>query len=177
MAHYETERLILKTEFEHSWYKILDFYEKNRSHLEPYELTRPSDFYTPTYQLKLLSAEAQLTKSHSYLRLWLYKKEALQDPIGTICFSDIFQHSANLGYKLDKDHLHYGYCYEACQKGLLIMKQEYHLHQILACVAKDNLPSLRLLQRLHFTYHKQESTPVEINHTLQPMLLYKKQLV
>ena len=176
MLQYETKRLLLKTEFETSWCKILDFYEKNKQYFEPYEPTRCKDFYTPSYQLTVLSVESQLTKSHSYLRLWLYLKEDPKTIIGTICFSDIFRQSSLLGYKMDEAYTKHGYCYEACEKGLSIMKTDYHLNKVVASVLPHNLPSIHLLERLHFTNRGEQKDLIEINHTMEKVLLYEKYL-
>ena len=110
MFQYETNRLLLQTKTEPEVLSILQFYEENKSHLEPFEETRPENFYTPEYQLKMLSMESQLTKSHTYLRLWLSLKEDPNTIIGTICFSDIFRHCAYLGYKIDYLYTGNGYC-------------------------------------------------------------------
>ena len=171
--YYETERLILKTETEESWIKILDFYEENKKHLEPFEMTRDHNFYTPTYQLKTLSIETQLTKSYTYLRLWLYRKEHPKQIIGTICFSDIFHVTAYLGYKLDHRFLKQGYCYEACKKGIEIMAFQYGVSTIKALVMPTNIDSIHLLERLQFQCLGEEKTLTEIHYRKEKMLRYE----
>ena len=171
--YYETKHLILRTEAEQSWHRILDFYEENKEHLEPFELTRDSNFYTPTYQLKILSIETQLTKSNTYLRLWLYRKQNPKQIIGTICFSDIFHGTALLGYKLDYRFLKRGYCYEACKKGIEIVTSYYGVSTIQASVMPSNLSSIHLLERLQFQYLKEEPTFTEINGKPEKMLRYQ----
>lgn len=172
---YETKRLILKTEFERSWSKILSFYVQNKERLEAYEPTRHADFYTISYQISYLAFEHRQTKNHSLLRLWLYSKENPNEILGTICFSDICYSSfcsASLGYKLDHSATGHGYCTEACQKGLEIMKQEYGLHRIEARVMPSNTPSIALLDRLHFQYEGLERKSVEINHKWEDHFRY-----
>lgn len=172
---YSTKRLILKTEFERSWSKILSFYIQNKKRFEPYEPTRSSDFYTAAYQLSYLSFEHRQTKNHNLLRLWLYTKENPEQILGTICFSNICYgalQSASLGYKLDFSAVGQGYCTEACQKGLEIMQNEYGLHRIEARILPSNSPSKAVLNRLHFHYEGLERKSVEINHQWEDHLRY-----
>lgn len=176
MIQYETKRLLLQTKNEMDYREILRFYEENKFHLEPFEQTRADDFYTPEYQLKILSMESQLTRSHNYLRLWLSLKEDPKTIIGTICFSDIFRHCAYLGYKIDYRYTGHGYCYEACKKGISIMENEYDVTRIKASVLPDNIPSLHLLERLNFIFQGVEKHPVSINHQTYYLSHYEKLL-
>ena len=176
MFQYETNRLLLQTKTESDFLSILQFYEENKSHLEPFEETRPENFYTPEYQLKMLSMESQLTKSHNYLRLWLSLKEDPNTIIGTICFSDIFRHCAYLGYKIDYRYTGNGYCYEACVKGMEIMKNEYHVNCIKASILPDNLASFHVLKKLGFTFQRMQLHPTSINHHFYYLHDYQKLL-
>lgn len=176
MIQYETKRLLLQTKDEFAFEEILQFYQENKSHLEPFEQTRPLDFYTPEYHLKTLSIEKQLTKSHRYLRLWLSLKENPNTIVGTICFSDIFRQSAYLGYKMDHRFTNRGYCYEACQKGILIMKEDYKLLQLKASVLPENSASIHLLDKLGFLCQGLENHTISINKKDVYHLRYEKLL-
>lgn len=168
-----TKRLILKTETEMAWHKILEFYEENKKHLEPVEPTRDIHFYTPTYQLQTLSIEHQLMKSKTYLRLWIYLKKNPQNMIGTICFSDIFHETAYLGYKMDYRFLKQGYCYEACKHGMDIIQSQYDVSKIKAYVLPSNLASIHLLEKLQFHRAHRDFKTSSIYGEEQSMLLYE----
>lgn len=176
MIQYETKRLLLSTKNEFAFQEILQFYQENKAHLEPFEPTRSDAFYTPEYQLKTLSMETQLTKSHNYLRLWLSLKDDPNTIIGTICFSDIFRNRAYLAYKMDYRYTGNGYCYEACNKGLSIMKDSYDVDCVIASVLPDNTPSLQVLKRLDFLYKGIEKQAVSIQNQEYHLLRYQKSL-
>lgn len=168
-----TERLILKTETEMAWHKILEFYEENKKHLEPVETTRDTHFYTPAYQLQTLSIEHQLMKSKTYLRLWIYLKKDPKNMIGTICFSNIFHKTAYLGYKMDYRFLKQGYCYEACKHAMDIIQSQYDVSKIKAYVLPSNIGSIRLLEKLQFHQNTSGLKNSSIYGEEKPMLLYE----
>ena len=168
-----TKRLLLKTETEMAWHKILEFYEENKKHLEPVEPTRDTHFYTPAYQLQTLSIEHQLMKSKTYLRLWIYLKKDPKNMIGTICFSNIFHKTAYLGYKMDYRFLKQGYCYEACKHAIDIVQSEYDVSKIKAYVLPSNIASIRLLEKLQFHQNTSHSKSSSICGEEKSMLLYE----
>lgn len=151
MIELETKRLLLKQEGIEAWEDILEFYKKSINFMDTYDMKIPQDFYTKQYQLARLSMEMQLTKSRSYLRLWLFEKEKSDQRIGTICFSDIFGKIATLGYQIDPVFRRQGYCVEACEQGLAIMKEQYGLDKIQAQVSSKNVPSIKVLEHLGFS--------------------------
>lgn len=152
----ETKRLLLKQEGIEAWEEILEFYKKNMENSNTYDMGIPKDFYTKQHQLVRLSIEAQLTKSRSYLRLWLFEKERVDQRIGTICFSDIFGKTATLSYQITPLFQKQGYCVEACEKGLFIMKEQYQIKKVKAKVFEGNLPSIRVLKHLQFSCIKKD---------------------
>lgn len=156
MIELQTERLLLKQQGMEAWEKILEFYKKNIDCSDTYDMEIPKDFYTKQHQLARLSMEMQLTKSRSYLRLWLFEKEKLDQMIGTICFSDIFGKTAILSYQIDPSYQRCGYCVEACEIGMLFMKKQYQVKKIKAKVFAENLPSIKVLEHLQFLCIKKD---------------------
>ena len=152
----ETDRLILKIEDDTAAQKVLDFYVRNQEQFERFEPTRPRNFYTYEYH--------EIIKGKT-LRYYVYTKEQPDMLIGSVNFSN-FMHRpfsrTSIGYKLDKDAQGHGYAYEACQAAIPIIFSNYRIHRIEARVAPDNLPSIRLLERLHFLYEGIEYQGVEI---------------
>lgn len=164
---YETQRLLLKIENERIYSKVLNFYNDNKDLFEKYEPTRCLNFYTLAYQRNYLSMEQQEMNEHKMIRLWIYTKADPSHIIGTISFCNITQGafmSATLGYKLDKGYQGQGYAYEACIKGLDIMRHAYHIHRIEARIMPSNKNSMALINHLGFRFEGIEYKSVEINH-------------
>jgi [ribosomal protein S5]-alanine N-acetyltransferase len=155
LTHYETERLTLQIINAGYAQGVLDFYINNMDIFEPYEPTRPENFYTKAYQKALLSIEyTAMTKMQS-VRFWIFKKEDPDKIIGTVSFSNIQPYiysSCNIGYKFDKNHQHQGFAFEALIKIIEIIFMEYKLHRINAYIMPNNHSSKRLIERVGFTF-------------------------
>lgn len=154
---YHTQNLILRIlpPTEENAKAVLAFYNRNIDIFEPYEGTRPENFYTETYQKTVLTCEFTLIAKKELLRFWVYEKNTPNQIIGTISFFHIL-HSiysrCETGYKFDSHYWHKGYAREALAFGIALMFEEYHLHRIEAFVMENNLPSIRLLEALGFVY-------------------------
>ena len=179
--YYTTNRLILKTEDRSAASKVLAFYKKNRPYFDAWEITRPSNFYTETFQDASLSCESNEMDEHHAIRLWVYDqaeylKNSYEAPIiGSICISHIqfgaFQ-SGILGYKLDHDYWGKGYAFEACQKVISIAFNEYHLHRLECYIMPSNERSIHLVRQLGFSYEGTKMSYVEVNHRYEDHLQY-----
>ena len=161
----ETDRLILKIEDDTAAQQVLDFYVRNQEQFEHFEPTRPKNFYTLAYQMAALTYEYHEIIKGNTLRYYVYTKEQPDILIGSVNFSNFMHHPfsrTSIGYKFDKEAQGHGYAYEACQAAIPVIFSNYRIHRIEARVAPDNLPSIRLLERLHFLYEGIEYQGVEI---------------
>lgn len=161
----ETQHLILRVENETASSSVLEFYLRNREQFERFEPTRPKNFYTLPFQTAFLKYEYNEIIKGTTLRYYLYSKEQPERLIGSVNFSNIMHHPfshASIGYKLDKSAQGKGYAYEACQAAIPVIFSNYKIHRIEARVAPDNLPSIRLLERLDFLFEGMEHQCVEI---------------
>lgn len=172
---HQTKRLILRVIGPDQAEDVLSFYEKNRRFLEPYEPKRNPQFYTLDFQKSNLSYEYNaFIKSH-YLRIWIFKKNEPDLPIGTVCFSN-FLHGAfcscMIGYKIDQEHLRRGYMTEALAYLVPLVCKEYQFHRIEAYVMPDNEPSIRLLENLTFVREGMLHNFAQINGKWEDHYLY-----
>jgi len=152
---YETERLFLQvmTPTEANAAAVLRFYQKNKKVFEPFELDRPKDFYTKSYQYALLQAEYNMFKDLQTVRFYVHEKDDPFTIVGTVGFHNIrktIYHCCDIGYKLDQDFWHMGYATEAVGGCISIICDDLNLHRINAYVLPDNAPSIQLLDRLGF---------------------------
>lgn len=154
---YETAHLLLKIlpPTAENTKQVLAFQKKNRATFERYEVARPANFYTETYQQSLLSCEYNLFRQWKNIRFWIYEKQNSSQIIGTIHFYNIMRsiyERCETGYKFDEDYWHKGYARESMQFGISLIFRELHLHRMEAYVMKENQASIRLLEDLGFVY-------------------------
>lgn len=161
-----TPRLILRIEDANKSADILAFYKNNQSLFDRYEPTRPHSFYTEEYQQRAVAYEYSEIIKGKTLRYYIYLKEQPDIIIGSVNFSRM-EHGpfskVSIGYKFDKTYHKNGYALEACQAAIPVIFSNYNIHRIEARVAPDNLPSIKLLERLHFRFEGIEYESVEVN--------------
>lgn len=161
-----TGRLQLQIEDASKAEAVLAFYKKNATLFDRFEPTRPDHFYTLEYQKASLAYEYSEIIKGKALRYYVYLKENPSVIIGSVNFAKI-EHGpfsrASIGYKFDSNYHGNGYALEACQAAIPILFSNYHIHRIEARVSLDNLPSIRLLEKLDFVYEGIEYQSVEIN--------------
>jgi ribosomal-protein-alanine N-acetyltransferase len=151
--YFETERLILKTIDESFTSLVLDYYIRNREFLEKWEPVREEEFYTAEYHRNDLKGELDRIKNGQSLRLWILKKEDINNIIGNIGYSNIVRgcfQSCHLGYKLDRQNVNKGFITEALNTSIDYVFNKLKLHRIEANVIPDNYPSIRVLEKLGF---------------------------
>lgn len=171
----ESKRLLLRVETPEKARDVLTFYQNNKEIFEAFEPTRPANFYTAGYQKSMLNYEYQEILKGHFLRYFVYLKEYPETIIGSVNFSNIQQgpfKKAAIGYKFDKKYWGNGYAYEACLTCIQIMAEDYKLHKIEAHVSPANQPSIKLMNRLHFTFEGTEFKSVEINGQWQDHYRY-----
>ena len=165
---YDTMRLTVRQLNKDAADQVLDFYEKNKSLFEPWEPKRASQFYTLAYQKASLSAEYHQMLEGKLLRYWVFLKDAPDEIIGSFCFQNFLKgpyKSCCLGYKFSERHLHKGYAFESIQMGLELLFDELPVHRIEAFIMPDNHSSLRLIEKLGFTYEGVSYSYANINGT------------
>lgn len=175
LISHETARLILKPLHKESAELVLRFYEENREVFEPWEPKRVNMFYTLPYQKASLSAEYHQALEGKLIRYWVFIKDHPEEIIGSICFQNFLRgpyESCSLGYKFSKKHQRRGYAYESIQKGLDIIFDEYSIHRVEAFIMPNNLPSLRLIEGLNFTFEGTSYSYANVNGRWSDHLRY-----
>ncbi|MCR5784858.1 MAG: GNAT family N-acetyltransferase [Eubacterium sp.] len=176
--NYTTERLILKIENETASPLVLDFYEKNREFFEKYEPTHSKEFYTPEYIREIMRHEYKEALKLTALRYWLYEKSS-GTLIGTVNFGRIRTlpyFSCEIGYKLSENAQHKGYATEALSFLINVINKDLNIHRFEAFVMQNNIPSLKLLDKLGFEQEGYIKDYVYLNDRWQDHLLYSKLL-
>ena len=122
---------------------------------ERFEPDRAEGFYTVNFQKQILSFEYNMAVQGTLFRFYVYEKSDPKRIIGTISFHHIvrgFSNSCEIGYKFSSEVHHRGYATEALTKVLEVIFYELQLHRVQAWVLPDNIPSIRLLNRVGFVF-------------------------
>ncbi len=152
---YETDRLILKVLDEFYGQEVLDFYKKNKEIFSVYDAMKPGNYYTKRYQEEVLRLEYQTAVRGQGVRFYVFLKQEPETLVGTVSLQGLQglpYESGTVGYRFDKDFHGKGYALEAVGKLVDIGFHELNLHRISAYVQRDNVPSIKLLEKLDFQW-------------------------
>lgn len=89
-------------------------------------------------------------------RSYVWAIEVNHEVIGTICFWNIHDDVAEIGYDIDPNHHNHGYATEAGQ-AILSLCQQFGFTHVQAYCQPDNVASIRVALKLGFTYVKSEN--------------------
>jgi ribosomal-protein-alanine N-acetyltransferase len=149
----ETPRLWIRPAAPPDALAILDFVNRNYTHLHPVEPERPTSFYTEEHwELQIQRNREELLCGHA-ARLFLFRTTDPARVIGTANLNQIIRgafHSCFLGYSLDYNEQGQGLMFEALEAVIRCAFRELSLHRISANYMPHNARSGRLLKRLGF---------------------------
>ena len=124
---------------------LLDYYIRNKKHLEPFEPLRDNSFYTYEVQKNILSDSYRQFLNGTAVDLGIFKDDYL---IGKLKLSNIVYgifKSGILGYSIDKDEQGKGYMKEAVNLVVNYAFEDLDLHRVEASALVDNEPSNHVL--------------------------------
>ena len=129
------------------------FYARNEAHFRPWDPPASKARFTPDYWRELLKRADEEWRADRTLRLHMYLRDAPDDVIGRIGFSQIargpFQ-SCMLGYQIAEDKEGQGLMFEALEASIEFVFKVHKLHRIQANYMASNTRSAALLSRLGF---------------------------
>ena len=171
----ETQRLIITTAREKYALRLAEYYDKNRTWFDPYEVPKKESYYTAQYQLSSMQFEIREMEKHNAMYYYVFLKSEPGRIIGTISYSRIRQlpyKSTIFGYDFDHDVWGNGYATEACNATNRQIFDEFQLHRIEARVSTDNTRSIKMLERMGFVFEGQEYQSVFIQGAFRDHLRY-----
>lgn len=124
---------------------LLDYYLRNRKHLEPFEPIRDNSFYTLDAQRKILSDGYRQFLSGTAVDVGIFKNEKL---IGKLKLSNIVYgvfKSGILGYSIDANEQGKGYMKQAVNLMVDYAFEDLELHRVEASALVDNERSKHVL--------------------------------
>ncbi|MGL5287299.1 MAG: ribosomal protein S5-alanine N-acetyltransferase [Aeromonas sp.] len=130
---------------------VLDYYLRNRDHLEPWEPLRPAGFYTLTYWNHRLRDSYQQCFNGSAINLAAL--DGSGNMIASCNFTNIIHgvfQACYLGYSIDQRYQGKGLMQELLTSAIDYMFTGQQLHRIMASYMPRNERSGRLLEKLGF---------------------------
>lgn len=149
----ETSRLVLRLPEPADARAILDYYRRNREHLEPWEPERPAGFLTLPYWDEQIRRAHRDFRNDLGVRLFLFHRGDPARMAGYIGFSGITRGVAcfcHMGYSLDAAAQGQGLMAEAVEAAVGYMFGEFRMHRVMANYMPWNRRSARLLERCGF---------------------------
>ena len=125
--------------------KLLEYYIRNKEHLEAFEPVRDSSFYTLEVQKSIISDSYRQFLNGTAMEFGIFKGDRL---IGKLRLSNIVYgifKSGILGYSIDKEEQGKGFMKEAVNLVVDYAFQVLELHRIEASALVDNEKSKRVL--------------------------------
>lgn len=125
--------------------ELLDYYDRNREHLEAFEPRRNPSFYTVRVQHNILDENYKQFLNGSALDFGIFKKNKL---IGKIRISNIVYgifKNGIIGYSMDRYEQGNGYMTEAVNLISKYAAEELGLHRVEASALEDNEGSKKVL--------------------------------
>lgn len=132
---------------------VLDYYERNRLHLEPWEPDRPAAFYSTEFWHLHLRHNLEDHENGLSLRMIAVAQDAPDRMIGSVNLANIVRGvflSCHLGYSLDGGLVGHGLAGEAVGRLVEYAFEGLGLHRVQAAYIPENQRSARLLERLGF---------------------------
>jgi [ribosomal protein S5]-alanine N-acetyltransferase len=133
---------------------LLDFHERNRAHLAPWDPPTEPGYFTEAVQARRLHDAATAFAAGTGIR---YLLQPIGDPsrvVGSINFSNIVRsafQSCNLGYALDQELEGQALMTEALRCAIgEVFSPRINLHRIQAAYRPENWRSAEVLKRLNF---------------------------
>ena len=150
----ETERLALRISGPEEAEAYLDYYRRNRAHLEPWDPSRPEDFYSLPWWRRQLAENGREFQADKSLRFGLFLRTDPGEPlVGVANFTNIIRgpfQACFLGYNVDGQHEGRGLMFEGLSPALDYALGPLGLNRVMANYQPQNERSGRLLQRLGF---------------------------
>jgi ribosomal-protein-alanine N-acetyltransferase len=149
----QSDNLILRVLNESSAKLVLDFYTQNKDFFKPFEIEKPTHFYTLAFQKTLLTHEFNDYIKNKYARFFLFDAHIPDRIIGTISFFDMKKNgffSCQIGYKIDSRFINRGYGYKMLSLSIPLITLHFGIHRFEAYVLPENDSSIHLLKKFGF---------------------------
>ncbi|MEZ5973980.1 MAG: GNAT family N-acetyltransferase [Planctomycetota bacterium] len=133
---------------------MLDYYQRNRRHLEPWEPARPDEFYSLEWWRQHLEYSVEeSTRGYAHRMAMALRNAEGPTVIGVLNISNIIRgvfQAASIGYSIDADWTGKGLMSEAIGGVVPYCFNVLGLHRVMANYIPSNLASARALEKNGF---------------------------
>lgn len=153
--------------------QVLDYYQRNRQFLQPWEPLRDAHFYTHEFWMTELAAREQRLTEGTGISFGVFHQHS-NELIGFCNFSNIVRgvfQACHLGYALDQRFEGQGFMSEALALGIGYVFEQLHLHRVMANYMPANQRSAAVLARLGFVREGYASRYLKINGVWEDHIL------
>ena len=163
-----TERLLLKVLDASFAPVVLDYFTRNAEFRRPWAPAVDDYFLTLESQRMRLEGDwASIGRGHM-LKLWLFDRSDIQrsSTIGFVSLSNIIRGaflSCHLGYEIDGSVSNRGLMTEALRALIKVTFETLQLHRIEANIIPRNARSIRVVEKLGFSYEGLSPKYLKIN--------------
>ncbi|CAM2901271.1 GNAT family N-acetyltransferase [Paenibacillus sediminis] len=161
-----TDRLVLKVLNEQDHEMIVRYLNRNKHFLKEWEPIRKPEYFTASFQSKLLADEYNQIINGQLFKVWIFLKDDEEEVIGSVSLNNIVRgafQSCHVGYRLDHQHLNKGYMTEALKAVIEHAFVQMNLHRLEANIMPRNLASLQVVQKLGFQHEGLAKQYLNIN--------------
>jgi ribosomal-protein-alanine N-acetyltransferase len=134
--------------------RVLDYYVRNRAHLERWEPTRPADFFLLAWWERQLRHNREEFLNDNGLRTMISDRlDPTRRVLGVANLSNFVRgafQACHLGYSIDKEREGTGMMTEALERLVRYAFEELGMHRVMANYQPHNERSARVLERLGF---------------------------
>ncbi|HEY0792758.1 MAG TPA: ribosomal protein S5-alanine N-acetyltransferase [Chthoniobacterales bacterium] len=145
---------------------VVDYYLRNRNHLEPLEPQRGPHFYDEDAWAARLPVFIDNFRCGYSMNVFLFPRQETRKIVGAIGFSNFVRgafQACYLGYSLDQAYEGQGCMREALEGAIPYVFNELRLHRIMASYMPRNQRSGGLLRRLGFEVEGYARAYLQIN--------------
>jgi ribosomal-protein-alanine N-acetyltransferase len=157
----EGERVVVRSSAEGDARRFLDYFDRNRAHLEPWEPDHAAEFYTLAYWETRMREHAEERTRGTLERMCIFDKPDEERIAGMISLTEIIARApvwrARVGYSLDAQKEGRGLMSEALKVVIAYAFERLNLKRIQAGYLPHNARSARVLEKAGFVregYHR-----------------------
>lgn len=157
----EGPRVIVRSSAEGDARRFLDYFDRNRAHLEPWEPDHAAEFYTLPYWETRMRDHAEERARGTLERMCIFEKPEDETIAGMISMTEIIARApvwrARVGYSLDASKEGRGLMREALGLVIKYAFEDLNLKRLQAGYLPHNARSARVLEQAGFVregYHK-----------------------
>ncbi|MGP1716905.1 MAG: GNAT family N-acetyltransferase [Methylophilus sp.] len=167
----ETQQISIRAITHEDTHSVYEYALKNRMHLQAWEPLREESYFSHAGAEGRVFNMLSAMQSGNALHFVILHGQAV---IGFINYTNIIRGpfmACHLGFSIDRDFEGKGYMFSALEQTLEYVKNELHLHRVMANYMPHNNKSEGLLARLNFKKEGYAEAYLKINGQWQDHVL------